>query len=168
VWTGQRPVHSREIERLGIKRSPDPFEQFVVPWVAGVTDRREELLVAGHPAAVLGRASTLAPQADRTAAALTCGEDPLDEDLVLPVVTEVVPVEEAATLCRGDIAEPHAPLRQDDHRAPLRVGHPIPASGDDELMEVAIGPAHGLLEDEVQAVKRQGAWYLKAAPDGWS
>ncbi len=94
VWTCQRPVHPLEIERLRIKRSPGPLEQFVVPRVAGVPDCREELLVSGHTAAVLGRASTLAPQADGNAAAFTRGEDPLDEDLVRPVVTEVVPVEE--------------------------------------------------------------------------
>ena len=68
--------------------------------VAGVGEDRLEIGVSPGAAAVLRRAGSLRGHEDRVVGVGVGVEQVLDEDLVLPVVAEVVGVAEASAECR--------------------------------------------------------------------
>src|SRR6266542_816029 len=75
----------------------------------GVADGRDEMLVAGDTAAVLWRPGTLGGQAHHRQV-IRRGVDGFDDDVVHPVVTEVVGVPQPATLARRQLGERRVPL----------------------------------------------------------
>ena len=81
--------------------------------VAGASHRPHELLVARHPANILGRRAALAGnEAGILDGRIGC-LDGFDRDAVLPVVPEVVGLGEARDAPLDQGGEPHALLRPD-------------------------------------------------------
>lgn len=80
--------------------------------VLRVGEHLEQVLVAPGSPAVLGRAGARAGRADDRS--LEVGGNPLDGDVVLPVVAEVVPVDELAA-DGGDGPEGRAAFVDGDH-----------------------------------------------------
>src|SRR5438067_12750818 len=90
----QMVVQGARIKRLGVERPSDPLQHPSVLVVGRITDRFEERLVAPWPAAVLRRAGAASAGAHRVGSPRLSGQELLHHDLVTPVVTEVVHVEE--------------------------------------------------------------------------
>lgn len=87
-------VELGRVESFRVEVAADPLDECRVALVGRIGDGDEELLVAPRAAAVLGRACRLAGEASRHLVDLAAGEDLLDDDVVVPVVAEVVDVAE--------------------------------------------------------------------------
>ncbi len=106
-----------------------------------------------------------ASQTHGTAAIGVGRQNLLDHDLELPVVAEVVPVDEATARRRSNILEPHVPIGQTRGDRHVGIGHPVALAADDELVEIGIDPAHQLLDQVVELVECQDSRDEDASPD---
>ena len=152
-----------EIDCVGIERRPDPLDHLGMALVLRVGDRREELGIAPRSADVLGRAAPCGVDQERVDEAGHGIRDALDLDRVFPAVAEVVEVFQR--LRAGILEDVEETRLAGIERAfsPVRVGHaPAHVAGPD-LLEMAVGPAHGGLEHQVQVIKPDGQRHLNAA-----
>src|SRR5215211_8861704 len=87
------------VERLGMELvrgvDPEPFEHVGVLGVRLIGEGLAKIGVAPHPTAVLRRATALASEANGVAPAGIGREHLLEDDVVLPVIAEVVDVADA-------------------------------------------------------------------------
>ena len=120
--------------------------------MAGIDDRRHELGVPLGPAHVLRRAGPLAGQAQRVPLVRIGRRHVLDQDLVLPPVAEVVRVPHAGALGR-DRVEPEVQLVVQGQLAG-RVGFAVLGALHLERVQVAVVPAHRVLDRPVYPVQR--------------
>ena len=137
--------------------------------VAGIGDDVEEVGIAVEAADILGRTGTPAVDAARIARRRVEGEEPLERDDVLPVVAEVVDVDEAEVFAAVEIAQPHLAfieaagivLQLGLAGFGIAVGH----AADAELVQVAVPPAEGGLDDAMQLTEVEAARHNQATPD---
>jgi len=154
-----------QIEYLGIELPADPLGQLLMAFVLEVGEGLKEFRVAADAAAILGRAGPRAGQADGADLLAAVGwGDLFDLDLVLPAVADVVDVDELVTGLGRGVAEVDGVVIADV--APLGVGLGVAVWADLEHVEVAVGPAHGALEDVVELGEGEVAGDEDAAPDG--
>src|SRR5258708_6478467 len=99
-----------EVALLRIELVAEPFQQLLVPLVAGVADSLQQFLVAPGAAAVLGRTGPLARYAARIADAGLGRQRLLDLDDVSPVVPEVIDVGKLLVPPGHDLAQLRPPL----------------------------------------------------------
>src|SRR4249920_164102 len=140
---------------VGIEVVADPFREFGVAFVLGILDGLEEFGIAPGAASIFWRAATAdLDQARVEHAWLGIGEM-LDLDRVLPTVAEVIEVRQR--LCADvfeNVAEPSL-AGVDEVAGPIGVGigrAPADVAGAD-LIEMAVGPAHGRLDSQMQPVE---------------
>jgi hypothetical protein len=152
---------------LGIKVVTDPLCKFDVAFVLGIFDGLEQFTITPRPAAVLRR--TAAAHLGKARIKYTrfwIGET-LDLDGVFPSVTEVIEIDE---LLRADVFEDVVKLslaRIKEVAGPIRVGigrAPADVAGAD-FLEVAVSPAHGRLNGQVQPVEPDVEGCLDTAQD---
>ena len=129
-----------------------------------VVDGVQELGVAPRAAHVLGRAAPDGVEQNRVGRAGHRVGDALDLDRMLPAVAEVVEVFErlrAGILKHVDeaglLGVERAITELRVRQAPANIPGP-------DLVKVAVGPAHGRLQHQVQAVEADGERHLDPAP----
>ena len=120
--------------------------------------------MAADAADVLGWAGAAARQALGDGVALLEGEDLLQPDGVLPVVTEVVDVVQTIAFAGHHLVQAHVILQDAllaliqvelvEERLQVQVAS---ARAHLEVMQMGIGPAHGDLDDLVDLRQRQVA-----------
>ena len=107
-------------------------------------------MVAPRPAAVLWWARPAASDAGGNGGARLHRADLLDSDLVAPVVAEVVGVVERGPLVGDGVEASGALIVRRRSEVPVRVGDPVAATADLELVEVVVPPPERGLDDFVQ------------------
>jgi len=91
-------VEVRGVERLGIEEVAHPVAVFTVPRFRAVGSDLEVFRVPERLAAILGLSAAAPVDARKVTPVGFGGEPLLDEDILSPVVAEVVAVEEPAVL----------------------------------------------------------------------
>lgn len=135
----QRPVDRIQVERSRIELAPKPVQPFpvlLVPWVA---QSLQHPLVPGHATTIFRRAGPRAAKAHRVADAALRGEHLLRHNIVLPVVTEIVPVKKLRPAFRQDLPQllgPGIPVA----RPEVQVGFPERQAAEDELVQMVVFP----------------------------
>ena len=129
--------------------------------------RQDEGEESFDDADVLRRAATLTGEAQSLWFAGIARDDLLDDDVVSPVVPEIVDVEKPITGPADHIAELGIAVRQEPvpRLVELRHGCPVSFVRDAELVQVGIGPAHGALEDVVELFEVDVAGDQDPTPD---
>src|SRR2546426_4950409 len=98
----------------------------------------------GSPATVLGRAGALAGDDHRVAGGRFGRETPLQDDLVLPAVSEVILIGERVSGPAKQVSNSNralvSPLRE------LSVEGTVVRAGGKEVVQVRIGPSHDALQ----------------------
>jgi hypothetical protein len=135
--------------------------------------RSDDQFVRVRAAAVLGRAGSTPRGADCPYGRLNPWQDRLQLDRVLPVVAEVVVVEQP--VARLDEHFVQADVILGNARLPfvnvegtqVVLGVPAPEVGPGaEPVQVTVGPTEGRLDDVVKVVEEQVGRKLQTAPDG--
>src|SRR5207245_1337978 len=107
-----------------------PVQQLRVGWGGGVSQRLQELIIAGRAAAIVRRAGAGASQAHGIAPARLEREDPFQLYPVQPAIAEVILVQERLPLADEDIVQKRGilvfPLLTEgaQRRAESSRGHP--------------------------------------------
>ncbi len=157
-----------EIDVLGIEVVAGPFAQLGIFLVARVRQHLEQSQIAIDAAAILRRAGPLARDQRRVGLLRVERLDLLDDDLVLPIVAEVVDVAEALDAPLDQRAELDVAVVVGGlvARPGIVVGLTIAAVADLELMQVVVLPAHRRLDDPVQHVQAAVGGDADPTPDG--
>src|SRR5665213_1026660 len=131
-------VHDGEAEGLRVEVLAGPLEILLVLFVAFVGECFQQARVAPHATGVLRRTGALSGEA--TSEALWLGRGRLLEDvLVLPGVSEVVVIEELATLAEG-LGERDGALVDLVWHDVFVVGWPIALLADSKAVQVIVLP----------------------------
>src|SRR6266404_1454225 len=161
------------IERQRIEAATGPCQHRRALGMAQIADGVQEFRIPVRAADILGRAGTRARDAARVAPAVS-REDVLDFESVVPVVAEVVEVaHRLRTVCqvardRDFPSGERRPLVRE-----FLVGDPDALAAqrlridDDELVQVAVRPAHRVLDGDVEIPEGVGLRHQEAAPDEW-
>jgi len=136
----------------------------IVLLVGGVLQHLHELGVAPDAAAVVGRGGTPPTRAPRVPRRLVVVEYLLHQDVVVPVVAEVVGVAQRAVQRGGDLLQRHRCFRA---ATQVGVGGTETAVGGFEDVQVAVVPAECDLDDGVQPGEADVGGHLEAPPDRW-
>jgi hypothetical protein len=120
-----------------------------------LADGVQKLSIPERPAAVLWRAGAPAVNANRVTLPLLPRQNPLDQDLVLPPIAEIAAVEEPILIPipedRNRSTSPAFRPWADAHETglpPDRGWHTPPPNA--QLVDVAVAPRHGCLENAVE------------------
>jgi hypothetical protein len=133
---------------------------------------RADQLVGVRPTAVLRRARAAPRGAGRPRRGLAAGKDGFEPDDVLPVVTEVVAVEQPAADVAENLVEPHLVFRD----AGLAFAHfkgaevvlgvtAVIIRDGAEPVQMAVGPAERSLDDVVNLVEIKVGSELEPTPE---
>ena len=136
----------------------------VVERIEGCLEKPHE---AGDATDIFGRAAPLAGYEGRVVDVGLPVSDLLDDDVVAPVVAEVVDVEEPldASTDEGSQADPRRVVDLALEEFVVRNELAVDALADDELEQVRIGPADGDLDDVVQGQQSGGERDVDAPPE---
>ena len=139
--------------------------------VGRIVQGLEHLGIARRPAAVLGRTAPGAVQdpghPQRPEVRFRFLHHLVDPDQVAPAVAEVVQIGQLSARLQAEPVQASVP-------GVTEVGRPVPAQGrrvaldilpDLELVQVAVLPTHGRLEDEVEPGQAEAPGHLQEAPD---
>ena len=136
---------------------------FAVHRVAGGFEKLHE---SGDAAHVLWRTPPLAVDECRVGYVWLAIGDAFDDDIVAPIVAEVVDVDESLDTARDQGSQPQT-LRSVELEAPELVflaRDTVVAIPDGELEQVRIGPANGDLDDVMKGEQVRGERYVDPAP----
>jgi len=154
------------VERLGIELvrgvDPEPFEHVGVLGVRLIGEGLAKIGVAPHPTAVLRRATALASEAHGVAPAGIGREHLLEDDVVLPVIAEVVDVADALSGFPEQVGDRDSALVAVTE---FRVGQPVVDATRFEGMEVVVLPPHRDLDHVVEPAEPHGGGHEQPAPD---
>ncbi len=109
------------VKAVRVEVAVQPLQQVVVPLTAPRRRRRQQVAVAPHPAAVLRRPGPLAGDTERVGQALVRPLDGAHDDVMPPVIAEVVGVDERRADGRGDGGARYEQGLQRFGRQPVRV-----------------------------------------------
>jgi len=141
---------------------PQPFQAFFVVLVCRVGEDLQEVAVSPDATAVLRWAGAPAGEAAGIGNAWLDIGDGFDDNVMFPVVTEVVGVVELRTGAWGNLAES---LRRRAADIQVTVGDPVPCAWGLEDPHVVVLPAEGGLDDVVQFFESAARGHLHAAPN---
>lgn len=163
----QALVGGVEIEGSGVPGASEPFCEFFVAFVGGVGEGSEEFGVTINAAAIFGRAGIFAGQTDGGRELRIGREDFFDSDFMEPTVAKVVLIFEFAFGRGGDLGEGGALFVANIE---VGIGCAVESAGgarsDDKVVQMGVGPAHGDLDDMMEAVESEAGGDQDAAPDG--
>ena len=140
--------------------------------VIRIGDNLEEVRVTKRAADILGWAGSGAADTGRGAWRGIGGDQALESRAVLPVIAEVVDIDEALMWLAAEVAEPNHGLVESASvifelviadLVWIAVAQPT----DDELVEMAIPPAEGGLDYTVQVAQIEAPRHHDLAPDRW-
>jgi excisionase family DNA binding protein len=151
-----------QIEESRVERPADPIDEMIMFLVRGIRENLEQVRVTAGSAAVLRRARVLPVDADGVLQAKRSPHEVLDDDLVVPGVSEVVLVQETAMLAHS-AQHGHLLLVDLAFRVLVEL-HPIAVVADREAVQVRVRPPHRRLEHVVQLGQTNGCRYEKATP----
>jgi hypothetical protein len=116
---------------------------------------------------VFGWAGAFARDTEGIAAVCLWHGDGFDTELVLPVIPEVIVIEEMFTQLEAKVCEAHMVwvVTEADASYP---GNPILLPVDPKLVEMRVGPSHGHLEDIMQVGDGTVTTDKQTAPDHWA
>ena len=157
-------VDRLQVKLFRVELSADPFEHLFVLFVLRVPDGFEKIGIAVDSAAVFGRAGARAVKAARVTSLGIGRKNFFKHDLMLPAVAKVILVNYFSPRHGEDLIEPHFPFVPCLGEI-IGVRNAVIDSPDDELVQVAVEPAHDLLNDPVELGKRDIAPDLKPPPD---
>jgi len=159
------------IEPFRVEMATGPPFGIAVLGIVGVGDDVEEAGIAADAADILGWTSTPAPDAARTARRRVEGEEPLELDDVLPVVAEVIDVKKAEAFAAVEIAQAHVAFVEAAgvvlELGLAEFGIAVGQAADAELVQVAVPPAEGGLDDAMQLAEMEAARHDQATPNRW-
>src|ERR1700752_1612271 len=142
-----------------------PFFELAVALVAGIGEGLEEFAIAPRTTDVLGWAVALGLDQAGIKHARFGIDQALDLDRVLPAIAEVVEILQG--LCADvfeDVAEPSfASIREVAGPVCARIGRPPSGAARADLVQMAVGPAHGCLDGQIQPLEPDVEWHLDAA-----
>ena len=164
-------VAQGEVEPLWIKVAADPAFVIGVLGMARIGQTLEEASVAVRAADILGWSCTSAVDTARQARRRLNDEQLLELDKVMPVVTEVVDVDEVDIVAAAEVEQLYLALVI-DARVAFELGlHEIGIAerqaADLKLVQVVVPPAEGCLDDLMQFTEVERAWHDQAPPDQW-
>ena len=157
------------IEPFRVEMAAGPSFGIAVLGIAGVGDDFEEAGIEVDAANILGGPGTRAIDTGRPARRRVEGEEPFKRDDVLPVVAEVIDVEEAEAFAAVEVAQPDLALVETAgvvlELGLAEFGIAVGQAADAELVEVAVPPAESGLDDMMQLAEAEAARHDQAPPD---
>src|SRR5215471_19064458 len=145
----------------------EPFLELAVALVAGVCDSLKQLVVAPRTTDVLGWAVALGLDQAGIKHARFGIDQAFDLDRVLPAIAEVVEIPKG--LCADvfeDVVEPRfASIHEVVGPICIGIGGTPAGAASSDLVQMAVGPAHGCLDGQMQPVKPDIEWHFDAAQD---
>src|SRR5712692_2804607 len=154
------------IKRFGIEIAANPFREFSVLRVGGISHCLEKIFVAAQSPHVFRGTRASPRQANRIPDALLGRKRRFYHKDVLPVVAKIVVVGERCARSRYDLAQGIVPFVF--RLAPFSLvlaGYAVILAADDELAQMGICPPHDALQDSVESGERDIASHLDAPPD---
>jgi hypothetical protein len=136
--------------------------------MARVAERGKKLRITVNSSDILRRPRSLPADAARVPFLRERRKDGLDHHAVLPPITEIVDVGEFASLLEPEVAEAYSVSvlrRLLGVFVSFRIGLGKPPVPYFELVEVRVGPANPVLDDQVERVKRGIAENAKTPPN---
>src|SRR5712691_4168251 len=155
------------IKRFGVEIAANPFREFPVLRVGGISHCFEKIFVAAQSPHVFRGTRASPRQANRIPDALLGRKRRFYHKDVLPVVAKVVVVAERCARGRYNLAQGVVPFVF--RLAPfsfVQAGYAVILAADDELAQMGICPSHDALQDSVEFGERDIASHLDAPPDG--
>src|SRR5215813_13044322 len=145
----------------------EPFLELAVALVAGVVEGLQELTIAPRTTDVLGWTVALGLDQAGIKHARFGIDQAFDLDRVLPAIAEVVEILQGlcADVFEGVVKPRFAGIHE--VTAPISIGiggTPADAARAD-FVQMAVGPAHGCLDGQMQPVESDIEWHLDAAQD---
>lgn len=157
------------VEPFGIEVPAAPALHIGVFRIVLIGDDGEELLVARDAADIFGRPGSGAVDA---ACLFRCGierEELLDLDRVMPVVAEVVDVDEGRSrlleVAQADLALVEGPRIALERAFLEKRNVALAQAADAELVKMIVPPVEGGLDAQVELFEVPGQWHDEAAPD---
>lgn len=140
-------------ERLWVEGLADPVKHIAMICMSGISECIEKIHIAVNPTDILRRA--------RASASLNTGVNParfgrqdcLDQNVVLPAITEVILVRHAVPGPPEHLIERRSVLAHAPNTE-FRIRGSVEDSAYFELVKVAIGPAHNGLKGIVEPLQR--------------
>ncbi len=152
---------------VGIEVVTDPLCKLGVALVLWIGNSFEHFGVAPRAATVLGRTAAADFNQARIERTRRGVGEAFDFDRVLPAIAEVIEIDEL--LCADifeDVVEPGF-AGVEEVAGPISIGiwrTPADITGA-QLVEMAVGPAHGGLNGQMQPVEPDVEWHINAAQD---
>jgi hypothetical protein len=154
------------VEGVGLKRVRNPLGPLGVFRMARVAERREEFRITVNTSDILKRPGSLPADTARVRFLGERRKDGLDHNAVLPPIAEVIDVGEFAPLSEAEVAEAYPPgVFGGLVRTVVGIWFGKPPVPQFEPVEVRVGPAHCVLNDEVKRIKRRVAEDSQPSPD---
>jgi len=157
------PVGFFQIESFWIERLAKPRSELLVSLVLGITRRGDQFLVAPDATNILWRAIALPIGADRMLMVHHVVIDFLHPDFVLPVIAEIILVDELGPFPWRDIGKSKICLVL--QIAEIRMRIPDSLFAHRKLVQVAVGPAHRALDHVVEILQPNVSADDYAPPD---
>ena len=163
----ERHAHVPLVDIVVVEGLPIPGQHLFVLVVERIESRLEKPHEAGDASDILGRAAPLAGDERRIVDVGFPISNVLDEDVVAPVVAEVVDVEEPldAPIDEGSQADPRRVVDLALEELVVRKGLAVDAIVDHELEQMRIGPADGDVDGVVQGQQGGGERDVDAPPE---
>ena len=146
------PINFLNREGLGIVLAADPIAHFLMLFMVGIGEGGEEFIKTRDASAVVRRTRETSIDTDWAVHIREERQQLLEDDCVLPVITEVIGVDELGAGPSEDTAEPNIAfvLYLRSHADVFRVRSPEVALPGSEFVHVAVVPTHCCLQNIVQ------------------
>jgi hypothetical protein len=160
----QRVIDFPAAKPFRIERLPDNFSHSILIGMVATLENVKDFHISPWTSAVYGRTGVLAVYAHGIGFARFVLRDLLNADFVLPIIPEVLFVEEAVTGVECEVRQPHLPWVVREAYAPGATDSVLLAVNV-ELVEMKVFPPHGDLEDVVKVGDGHVAWHEETSPD---
>jgi hypothetical protein len=161
------PIHFLNREGLGIEIAAHPVAHFLMLFMVGISEGVEEFIKPGDATAVVGRTRETSIDTDWAGHIRQERQQLLQDDCVLPVITEIVRVDKLGAGPSEHTTEPDIAfvLYLHPHTDVFRVRSPEVAFPGSEFVHVAVVPTHCCLQNIVQFGQGHGRRNKQTPPD---
>ena len=161
------PINFLNREGLGIEIAADPVVHFLMLFMVGIGEGVEEFIKPRDASTVVRRTRETSIDTDWDGHIRQERQQLLEDDCVLPVITEIVGVDELGAEPSEHITEPNIAFvfYLHPHANVIRVRSPEAAFPGSEFVHVAVVPTHGCLQNIMQFGQGHRRWDKQAPPD---
>ncbi|HEY2858088.1 MAG TPA: hypothetical protein VGJ21_06710 [Terracidiphilus sp.] len=160
------PINFLNREGLGIEIAADPVAHFLMLFMVGIGEGVEEFIKPRDASTVVRRTRETSIDTDWAGHIRQERQQLLEDDGVLPVITEIVGVDELGAGPSEHTTEPNiAFVYLHPHTDVFRVGSPEVAFPGSKFVHVAVVPTHCCLQNIVQFGQGHRRWNKQAPPD---